>query len=265
MNESNFDWKKYTIAFFITTSVFILALWTSNQIYGKQIEEMKSIISQISLNTSASEVQYNLLLETSCERASDIDPIKDLDRFASMLSQTEAQRGSDSADVLELKKQYTLLQIKDFLLTKRLADRCKSDANYILYFYSSENSCEDCKKQGWVLTDLRSAYPELRIYAFDYDMDFQPIKTLQTMYKLSGNNLPILIIDGKPVYGFKTREEIENTMPLLIDIKKQHEEEAKKAAEEAKKAEQQSLKDAKTGTTKTAPATNGTTTKTSSN
>ncbi len=262
MNETNFDWKKYAIAFFITTFVFIAALWTSNQIYGKQIEEMKTIINQISLNTSASEVQYNLLLETSCERAVDIDPIRDLDKFASMLSQAESQRGSDTEDVLELKKQYTLLQIKDFLLTKRLADRCKSDANYILYFYSSEKSCEECKKQGWVLTDLRSAYPELRIYAFDYDMDFQPIKTLQTMYKLTGNALPILVIDGKPVYGFKTREEIEQIMPLLKNIKKQQEEEAKKAALEALKAEQQQKKD---GAAKPAASGTDTTTKTSSN
>ncbi len=242
MNETTLDWKKYALAFFVTIFVFIGALWTSNKIYGQQIEEMRSIINQISLNTSASEVQYNLLLETSCDRATDIDPIKDLDKFASMLSLTETQRGTDSSQVLELKKQYTLLQIKDFLLTKRISDRCKKESNYILYFYSSEKNCEDCKKQGWVLTDLRTAYPDLRVYAFDYDMDFPPIKTLQSMYKLNGGNLPILVIDDKPVYGFNTREEIEETMPFLKEEKRLKEEAEKKATEEALKAEEEAKK-----------------------
>lgn len=235
MNET-FDWKKYALALFATTFVFLGALWASNRIYGKQVEEMKSVASQIALNTSASEVQYNLLLETSCDRASDIDPIRDLDRLAEMLSQTESQRGNEAAEVVEIKRQYVLLQIKDFLLTKRIASRCNQDPNYILYFYSTEESCEDCKKQGWILTDLRREYPELRVYAFDYDMDFPPMKTLRTMYKLDGDKLPALVIGDKATYGLKTGEDLEEMMPLLKEAKIAKEKAAKEAADAEKKA-----------------------------
>ena len=238
MNET-FDWKKYALALFATTFVFLGALWASNRIYGKQVEEMKAVANQISLNPSASEVQYNLLLETSCDRASEIDPIKDLDRLADMLAQTESQRGDKAAEVVEIKRQYVLLQIKDFLLTKRIASRCKQDPNYILYFYSTENNCEDCKKQGWVLTDLRREYPELRVYAFDYGMDFPPMKTFRTMYKLLGDSLPALVIGDKTVYGLKTREELEEIMPFLKEAKAAKE----KAAAEALKAEKKAAED----------------------
>ncbi len=234
MNDT-FDWKKYVIALFVTTFVFLGALWVSNKIYGKQVEEMKTVANQITLNTSASEVQYNLLLETSCDRASEIDPIKDLDRLADMLAQAESQRGDKAAEVVEIKKQYVLLQIKDFLLTKRIASRCNRDPNYILYFYSTDDNCEDCKKQGWVLTDLRREYPELRVYAFDYDMDFPPMKTFRTMYKLDGGLLPALVIGDKTVHGLKTKEELEKIMPFLGEEKEKRE----KAAAEALKAEKE--------------------------
>lgn len=236
MNET-FDWKKYALALFVTTFVFLGALWASNRIYGKQVEEMKSVAGQIALNTSASEVQYNLLLETSCDRATEIDPIRDLDRLAEMLSQTESQRGGKAVEVVEIKRQYVLLQIKDFLLTKRIASRCKQDPNYILYFYSTEDNCEDCKKQGWVLTDLRREYPELRVYAFDYDMDFPPMKTLQSMYKLDGDKLPALVIGDKAVYGLKTAEELEEMMPFLKEMRIAKEKAAAEAEREADKKE----------------------------
>ena len=93
---------------------------------------------------------------------------------------------------------------------------------FILYFYSNKGDCDDCKKEGYVLTDLREEYPELRVYSFDYNLDFPIIKTLQMVFKLK-NTLPAIIIGDEIHYGFKSREEIEKLMPILAKLKAERE------------------------------------------
>ena len=61
---------------------------------------------------------------------------------------------------------------------------------------------------------MREDYDQLHIYAFDYNLGLSVIETLKSIYKLDGK-LPILIVNRKPYYGFKTREEIERLMPEL--------------------------------------------------
>lgn len=217
MHQSSLSWKKYLLVLFITSTIFGGAFWLSSQIYGKQIEEMKAVTDKISVNIASSEIQYNLLLETSCENADAIGSAKDIDELASQLSYMEERKGVDYPDVINLKKQYTILEIKDFLITKRIMEKCKMDPLYILYFYSNKEDCSDCKKEGLILTELRKEYPELHIYAFDYHLDLPVMKSLHSIYKLN-NNLPALIIKNKAVYGLKTREDIEKLIPELKRI-----------------------------------------------
>ena len=67
---------------------------------------------------------------------------------------------------------------------------------------------------GYVLTALRDKYPDLRVYSFDYHFDLGAIKTLISINKVKPQ-LPALIINGVPYYGFKTIEELENNVPAL--------------------------------------------------
>ena len=56
--------------------------------------------------------------------------------------------------------------------------------------------------------------PSLRIYAFDYNLDLSVIRTLKSIYKLSGE-LPAIVIDRVPYYGFKNKENILSLIPGL--------------------------------------------------
>jgi len=208
------DWKKYIIVFFITSSVFIGGLWFSNYLNDKKIAQLKSIESTISLDLLSSETQFALLEELSCKDISTTTVLSsELNSLADKISYSESNIGTDNTDIISLKKYYSLLEIKDYLLMKKITERCGEKSIFVLYFYKNEN-CDDCTKQGYVLTNLREKYPNLRVYSFDYNLDVSAIKAMTSIYKVT-DNLPAIVINGKVYNGFKTVEEIEKTFPEL--------------------------------------------------
>lgn len=208
------DSKKYLVAFVITAAIFGTAVYASNKLTDKKIENVRDIENRVALDILSSETQFALLEETSCK---DIGPgflSKELGPLGERLSFAENDKGFSPADVESLKRSYFLLEIKDYLLMKRLTQKCNIKPTFILYFYSTSDRCEECEKMGYVLTALRDKYPELRVYSFDYDFDLGAIKTLTSINKVK-SQLPALIINGAPYYGFKTVEELETSVPAL--------------------------------------------------
>lgn len=211
------DWKKYVIVLFITSTIFISGLWISNYLSNKKINQLKSIESKISLDLMSSETQFSLLQELSCKDVSGTVLSSELNSLADKISYSENNLGTENMDVINLKKSYSLLEIKDYLLMKKIRERCGEKSIFILYFYKNDN-CDDCTKQGYVLTSLREKYPELRVYSFDYNLDLSAIKTMTSIYKVP-DDLPAIVINGKVYSGLQTVEEIEKTFPELESIK----------------------------------------------
>jgi hypothetical protein len=209
--------KKYFIVFVITLGVFATVFLLANYLYSQRISQVKNIEDNINRNILESEIQYSLLADASCDQDVDNSPVMigEINSLSTRLSSMEDQRGTDDPEVITLKKYYSLLQVKDYLLLRERAKQCNQKPLTILYFYSNKGDCEDCKKLGYVLTSMREDYDQLHIYAFDYNLDLSVIDTLKSIYKLD-NNLPILVINRKPYYGFKAREEIEKLMPDLV-------------------------------------------------
>jgi glutaredoxin len=208
------DSKKYLVAFIITALIFGTAVLASQVLNDKKIEDVREIENRVALDILSSETQFALLAETSCK---DIGPgflSKELGPLGERLSYAE-NTGFNEEDVESLKRSYFLLEIKDYLLMKQLTLKCNIRPTFILYFYSSdEERCEDCEKMGFVLTAMRDKYPDLRVYSFDYHYDLGAIKTLISINKVK-EQLPALIINGTPYYGFKTVEELEKNVPAL--------------------------------------------------
>ena len=215
------DWKKYVIVLFITSTIFISGLWISNYLSNKKIDQLKSIEDKISVDLMSSETQFSLLQELSCKDVTTNVLSSELNSFADKITFSENNIGNDDSNVVSLKKYYSLLEIKDYLLMKKITERCVEKSIFILYFYKNEK-CEDCTKQGYVLTSLREKYPNLRVYSFDYNLDLSSIKAMTSIYKVP-DNLPAIVINGKVYSGLKTIEEIEKTFPELESIKKPEE------------------------------------------
>ena len=218
-------WKKYAYTFLITAVIFATAIFPSNYFNQKKINEIKDIESGISIDISASETQFSLLSELPCREISSSFLSKELSTLGDKLAYTEENRGSDDTEVINLKKYYSLLQIKDFLLMQKIKDRCGSGTTNsglsVMYFYSNKGDCSDCQKEGFVLTKLRQDYPELRVYSFDYNLDLSALQTLISIYNID-KKLPVILINGKVYYGFKSIDDLKNILPALkeIDIQK---------------------------------------------
>ena len=215
------DWKKYVIVLFITSTIFISGLWVSNYLSNKKIDQLKNIESKISLDLMSSETQFSLLQELSCKDVSTTVLSSELNSLADKISFSENNMGNDDDSVISLKKYYSLLEIKDYLLMKKITERCGEKSIFVLYFYKNDN-CDDCTKQGYVLTSLREKYPNLRVYSFDYNLDLSSIKAMTSIYKVP-DNLPAIVINGKVYSGLQTVEDIEKTFPELESIKKPEE------------------------------------------
>jgi hypothetical protein len=136
------------------------------------------------------------------------------------LTYAESEQGADNTQVQHLKKYYSLLQIKDYLLSKRLAEKCGKKSVFVIYLYGKKEDCKDCGNQATVLDYLRKTYPDLRVYAFDSNLDLSAIKTLLSIYKVQGQ-LPSLIVDGEVYYGYKSKEELIALLPKSLKTKEQ--------------------------------------------
>jgi len=217
-NHEPLDWKKYVIVFFITGTLFVSVLWVSSYFNTKKIDELRSVQDKIYVDLMASEVQFSLLQESSCKDVSTTVLSSELNSLADKISYSESNIGNTNTDVISLKKYYSILEIKDYLLMKKITEQCGDKPIFVLYFYKNDN-CSDCTKQGFVLTSMREKYPNLRVYSFDSNLNLQAIKTLTSLYKVS-DVLPALVINGKVYPGFQSIEAIEKTFPQLKTIQK---------------------------------------------
>ncbi len=206
--NNNFDWKKYVVVFFITLGLFLVASYLSNYFSEKKINQLKLIQDDVAINILSSETQFSLLQDLSCKTLSDSVFSAELEELGSKLEWGQENLGS-TQEVQYLKKYYSLLQIKDYLLMKKISERCKVKSAFILYFYTTAENCSECERQGLVLSALREKYPELRVYSFDFSTDLSAVKAMLNIYKIEDTKLPALVIDDNLSTGFYSIEDLE--------------------------------------------------------
>ncbi|HQV64777.1 MAG TPA: hypothetical protein PKZ56_00910 [Candidatus Paceibacterota bacterium] len=227
------EWFKYVLSFLVTGTILVLIFYVSDLANKKRIEEMRSIQDNITIDLLSSETQFSLLNKSSCTQDSTSILSSEVNKLSERLGYMEEKFGSENANVISLKKNYSLLLIKDYLLMSELSKKCNIKPIFIFYFYSQD--CEECRRQNYVFAALREKYPDLRVYSFDTSLDLSAINTLLTMNKVP-KIYPAIVVDNKVYTGFKSIEEVESSSPELTKIIKDE------AAKAAKAAAQTSVK-----------------------
>lgn len=207
-------WNKYFFVLLLTAGIFAVAVYVSSYINQRKLENIRTLQDRIATDILSSETQIDLIQELSCEDVGNTYLSKEMTTLAERISYTE-ENGTAEADLLALKMQYSLLQVKDFVLSKQVAERCNNLPVTILYFYTDKAVCSDCVKQGYVLDSIRALYKDVRIYSFDSNLDLTTIKTLKSVYGVK-DKLPAVVIDGVTMNGFKTVEEIKAVLPNSV-------------------------------------------------
>ena len=146
----NNDYKKYLIVLLITAGIFIAVFGLVSFINGKKLANIDDLQRKITADLIATETQFDLLKTAPCESLNNTILSRELGELGEKLDFAQENQGADDPDVEQLKKYYSLLQVKDYLLTEELSSKCKVTVDSILYFYSSD--CTECTKQGYILT-----------------------------------------------------------------------------------------------------------------
>jgi hypothetical protein len=207
--DGNIDWKKYLIVLLITAGLFFTAIYLSNYFGSQKINELKTIQDNIAINILSSETQFSLLQESSCKNVSGSVLSGELDDLGRKLEWEENNSGNIE-EVSYLKKYYSLLQIKDYILMKKIAASCNVKSAFILYFYTTAENCSECQRESLVLTSLRDKYPELRVYSFDYSTDLSAVRAMLQIYKIKDTELPALVLGDDLLTGFHSIEELDS-------------------------------------------------------
>lgn len=207
--------RNVLIALGITIALIGTVAFAINYLNQARVAELSTIEDQLAIDTLSLDTQFSLLEAAPCDSAASSTMLTgELSDLGNRLSFAEDQLGSNNAQVIRLKEQYSLLEIRDYLITKRLAAACGTKPVTVLYFYSNAGDCADCDKAGYALSYLHTTYPSLRVYSFDYNLDLGALKTLIAVENIQNAlPLPAFIINGKPYSGFTSLAELEKQFP----------------------------------------------------
>lgn len=201
------------IAFGITILLVGTVVYAVQYLNNARLNKLSAIEDQLSIDTLSLDTQFSLLEAAPCDTAASSTQLSgELNNLANRLSYAEGQLGSTNPQVVRLKEQYSLLEIRDYLITKQLAAACGTKPVTVLYFYGNGGTCSQCDAAGYSLSYLRSTYPKLRVYSFDYNLNLGALKTLISVMKIK-NQLPAFVINGKTSYGFTSLAGLEKDFP----------------------------------------------------
>lgn len=209
--------RNVIISLIITALIIGTVIYSINYLNQQRVVELNNIQNQLTTDTLSVETQYALLENAPCENftsssTSNTSFSQQLSNLGDQLSYAEGHLGTNDPQVVNLKQQYTLLEIRDYLLTKQLAKTCNFTPTTVLYFYSNNNDCQDCDRASYTLSYLHQQVPAMRVYSFDYNLNLAALKTLEQLYKVQAK-FPAFVINGKVVYGFTDVNTLESSFP----------------------------------------------------
>ena len=134
-----------------------------------------------------------------------------LDQLSEQISgYTEDRIIFSRMNVENLKKKYTSLLIKDWLLQNQVKTKCGTDTVSVLYFYKRKN-CNDCIIQGNVLTSLKDEFRErLMVFPLDIDVGSPMIAILMRRYNITST--PSVIIEDGIYTRLLSRDELKDSI-----------------------------------------------------
>ena len=199
---------RYLAVFASVTLIFLFGI-----LMGQMINEYKmSEFSTQQRNLRTYLLSLTLQTELASKYICDIDVFgltREKVKMGQELDFLENRLGKDNDGIIELKKEYSLLSIRQWLLVEKTKEVCDRDITTILYFYSNVENASICESQGYILDYLYRKYPEsVAIYAFDRDIDTPALNTIKSIYDIT--EVPSLVINGKLYPGLQGKEKIES-------------------------------------------------------
>ncbi len=207
----SFSWHVYLLAFIITAALFGAGFYLGAHINSFFAEELSSEIQSLTEHMHSSELLFLLDDDLFCPVyiAEQQNLNEESWAIGSTLEFMEKEKGYTD---YELKKRYFQLEVRNYILGLKAKEICNLTTYHILYFYSNTD-CPKCREQGNELTFLRNEVgKQIRTYSFDGSINIAVVEALKERYNITG--YPSLVVDGKNLYGFMTKEELKEILSL---------------------------------------------------
>ena len=217
MTEKKINHQKYFLVFLFTLLIFSSGFFLAEKVSKNNIEKLNSLQQNLRIDILSLETQFSILTQAPCSNLDESTLTQELYDISQKLNSVGNNLGSKHPYYLQLKKYYSILEIKHWLLLQKASKECDLNLSFIIYFYTDKELCPKCEDQGYILTYFRKKYPFLRVYSFDYDLELSALKTLKSIYSLK-EELPVIIIDDEVYYNFKNKEELEKILGKYIDL-----------------------------------------------
>lgn len=202
--------SKYVAAFSMTVLIFGAGIIIGNTLSSAKLEKIDALQQDIAVRTLGSELQYALLAENPCVDIESSVLSNELFEISSKLSFMEEDLGTHHEQVINLKRYYSLLEIRHWLLLRKAQQTCDTHYDLILYFYSNDGDCSACKQQGYVLNTLHRKYPAVSIYSFDINIKDPVLETMKKIHNVTAP--PTIVVNGKVLEGLTDKAKMEKEL-----------------------------------------------------
>ncbi len=201
------DTKKYLLVFFITLVIFLFGLFVGAFFSSEKIADVRDMQETLRSDTLDLETLYSVLESNPCEYVNTTPLSDQLYDVAKRLDFMESQLGKNNDDVLQLKKYYSILQLRQWMFEERVQETCFENKSIILYFYDNEPGvCPECEEQGFILSYIREKYPTVSIYSFDVRTESEAV---QALVRRHVEEVPTIVFDEEVITGFQSRDDLE--------------------------------------------------------
>jgi hypothetical protein len=218
--EKNFDYKerrinltKLVAVFSMTVLIFMLGLIVGNNIVNSKQQTLLETEESLKLDLIDLELQEKITQSNPCSNYVLYTLGEKIDDLAGKLVLLEGQLGKTDERVIALKKPYTLLIVRHYLLINERIGKCNENYTVVLFFYSNNPKyIDNSEKEGYVLSYFSKKYgtENIRVYSIDSDIDLGVVYTLKEVYNVT--EYPTVVINDKKFSGFHSKEELEKEM-----------------------------------------------------
>ncbi|MBI2045334.1 hypothetical protein HYT23_04720 [Candidatus Pacearchaeota archaeon] len=176
--------SRVIIAFLISAAVLIFAFSAGYMVSFLNYQRVSATQNIIKNDILSTQLSGELLQECNDDAFNLFS--RKLDESGALISIMEERFGKNDENVLEQKKQYTLLELQHFLAVEKYAEACNKDIDFIFFFYSNSNEYgNNAENIGKILGRVKDQKEEkVMIYSFDYDLDMETVQLLRYLYKV---------------------------------------------------------------------------------
>jgi len=202
----------YVVASILTGVIFLLGFFLGMVIEGKRIQYVETESKKQQLDLNSVQLQYSyidqLSQQNNCEAVSKTfeKNIENLESTRIRLENFNQNAILGKSDFETLMREYSLAQIRYWLLAEKTKQLCNRDIVTVLYFFAEDKNCSDCNEEAFILTHMKKQFKDkLLIFSFRPELKHEPmIDLLANAHNVE--KYPSIVIDDVTFSGFTEKD-----------------------------------------------------------